>query len=139
VSGYAVKRIDEMEAAFGGAFRRARAELGAAAFGLQVIDLPPDSGDLSPEHDHSFDGQEEVYAVLRGSGELEIDGERHPLDQETMARVGPGVRRRLRSGPHGMRVLAIGGVAGVAFEPHPYTELGGPEQLPDPTASSSVL
>jgi mannose-6-phosphate isomerase-like protein (cupin superfamily) len=139
VAGYAVKRIDEMEAAFGGAFRRARAELGARAFGFQVIDLPPSSGDLAPEHDHGFDGQEEVYAVLRGSGEIEIEGEEHAIDPETMVRVSPGVRRRLRSGPDGMRVLAIGGVPGAAFEPHPYSELGGPEELPDPNASSGAL
>ena len=35
---YAVKRIDEMEAAFGGGFIRARASLGVTAFGMQVID-----------------------------------------------------------------------------------------------------
>ena len=133
--GYAVKRIDDMEAAFGGAFRRARAELGASAFGFQVIDLPPNSGDLAPEHDQSFDGQEEVYAVLRGSGEVEVEGNAYAIDPETMVRVSAGVRRRLRGGPQGIRVLAIGGVPGAAYEPHPYTQLGGPEELPDPTAS----
>src|SRR6186713_2431693 len=39
---YAVKKIDDMEAVYLGAFKRARAELGVESFGLQVIDLPPD-------------------------------------------------------------------------------------------------
>jgi uncharacterized cupin superfamily protein len=124
--GYTVMKVDDMEAIFLGSFRRARAALGASAFGLQVVDLPPDN-DRYPGHDHAHDGQEEVYAVLRGSGEIEIDGERHPLDPDHLARVGPTANRRLYSGPDGMRVLVIGGVPGEAFEPKDYTELGAPD------------
>ena len=40
MTDFAVKRIDEMEAIYAGAFKRARAELGIHAFGLQVIDMP---------------------------------------------------------------------------------------------------
>jgi len=43
MSGYAVKRIDEMEAVYLGAFKRARAELGVESFGMAIIDLPPTS------------------------------------------------------------------------------------------------
>ena len=41
MSGHAVKKIDEMEAVYGGAFKRARAELGVESFGMQILDLPP--------------------------------------------------------------------------------------------------
>jgi hypothetical protein len=34
-----------MERAFGGAFIRVRAELGISAFGVQVVELPPNSGE----------------------------------------------------------------------------------------------
>jgi len=51
----------------------------ASSFGLAVIELGPDS-DAHPDHDHASAGQEEVYVVLRGSGELEIDGETIALD-----------------------------------------------------------
>ena len=60
---YTAKRIDDMEAAFGGGFVKARAELGVSAFGMQVIKMPPDY-DEYPEHDHAADGQEEVYLAL---------------------------------------------------------------------------
>jgi mannose-6-phosphate isomerase-like protein (cupin superfamily) len=129
MGNYAVKRIDEMEAVFGGAFKRARAELGVESFGMQILDMPPETGDRYPEHDHGEDGQEEVYVVLRGSGEIEIDGERHPLDTETMARVGPGVKRKLFAGPEGVRVLALGGVAGKPYEAPDVTKLGAPDPL----------
>ena len=45
------------------------------AFGMQVIDMPPGYADY-PEHDHAETGQEEVYVVLRGSAEMDVDGER---------------------------------------------------------------
>ena len=45
---------------------RVRAELRITAFGVQVVDLPPNSGELAPEHDHEHDGQEELYLLLSG-------------------------------------------------------------------------
>ncbi len=72
MSTHTVKRIDDMEGIFLGGFKLARAELGVEAFGMQVLDIPPNYGDY-PEHDHAEDGQEEVYVTLRGGGELEIE------------------------------------------------------------------
>ncbi len=127
---YTVKRIDDMEAIFRGAFKKARAELGVTAFGVQVIDLPPNA-DQYPEHDHAEDGQEEVYAVLRGSGELDVEGERFPIDGEVLVNVPSGIKRKVYAGPEGMRILVIGGVPGSAYEVRDFTELG----QPDPMAS----
>lgn len=131
-------RINDMEHAFGGSFVRARASLGVTGFGMQVIQLPPDSGDLAPEHDHLHDSQEEVYVLLGGACEIDVAGERIHLADGTFVRVGPGERRRLRSGPDGAQVLAIGGCPGRAYDPPPNSMLGGPETLA-PTASSSIL
>jgi mannose-6-phosphate isomerase-like protein (cupin superfamily) len=128
MADYAVKKIDDMEAAYRGAFKRARAELGVEAFGFQVLDLPANLTRF-PEHDHGQDGQEEVYIALRGTGEIEIEGERHPLDPETFVRVGPGVKRKLVTGDEPVRVLAIGGVPGKAYEPSELGKLGAPDPL----------
>jgi mannose-6-phosphate isomerase-like protein (cupin superfamily) len=135
---WVIKRIDEMERAFGGALVRVRAEMGVSAFGLQVAELPPDSGDLAPEHDHQHDNQEEVYLLLDGGGEVVLDGTPVALDRETFVRIGPRVRRRLRSGPRGARVLMIGAMPGRPYTPPPMTELGGPETLA-PTADSFLM
>jgi mannose-6-phosphate isomerase-like protein (cupin superfamily) len=131
MADYAVKRIDEMEAVYRGAFKRARAELGASAFGLQVIDMPP-GADQYPEHDHAEDGQEEIYAVLRGSGEIEIDGKRHAINADTLARVASGTSRKVYAGPDGIRILIVGGVPGKAYEAPGITELGAPDPLARP-------
>lgn len=126
-----VMKIDDMEAIFRGGFKRARASLGVESFGMQIIDMPPGYENY-PEHDHAEDGQEEVYLTLRGGGELEIDGERFPLDADHAARVGSGVKRKVWPGPEGIRVVVLGGVPGKAYEAPEITELG----VPDPTAAS---
>ncbi|MGA2452888.1 MAG: cupin [Solirubrobacteraceae bacterium] len=119
---YTAKKIDQMEAGFGGGFIKARAELGVTAFGFQVIQLPPNFNDY-PEHDHAESGQEEVYLALNGSGWLDVEGERVDLDAETLVRVGAETKRKVHSGPEGLRMLVIGGCPGEAYKISPNTEL----------------
>jgi mannose-6-phosphate isomerase-like protein (cupin superfamily) len=121
---YTAKRINEMEAAFGGGFVKARAELGVTSFGMQVIQMPPDYGDY-PDHDHAESGQEEVFLPLKGSGHMEVDGDRVDLDTETMIRVDAHVKRKVFAGPEGLRMIVIGGAPGKAYEISPMTELEG--------------
>jgi mannose-6-phosphate isomerase-like protein (cupin superfamily) len=131
MSEYAVKKIDDMEAVYLGAFKRARAELGVESFGMAVIDLPPNFENY-PEHDHAGDGQEEVFIALRGDGEIEIAGERFPIDSDHMARVSSGTPRKVWPGGDGVRILVIGGVPGGNYEPPDNSKLG----QPDPMAKS---
>lgn len=126
-----VKNIDEMEAIYRGAFKRARAELGVESFGMQVIDMPPDFRNY-PEHDHTHDNQEEVFLAMRGGGEIEIDGERFPLDDSHVARVAPEAKRKIWPGPDGIRVVILGGVPGAVYEAPDISKLGEP----DPMATS---
>jgi mannose-6-phosphate isomerase-like protein (cupin superfamily) len=104
---FRLKRIDELASINGGAVKLAGDELGVESFGLQVLDLPPGFADY-PEHDHTHDGQEEVYVVLAGNAELTVDGEHVTADAGTIVRVEAAARRRLVPGPAGVRVLAIG-------------------------------
>jgi mannose-6-phosphate isomerase-like protein (cupin superfamily) len=121
-----VKKIDEMEGINGGIARRARAELGVTAWGMQVLTLPPD-WDEYPLHNHdsvAFDpNQEEVYIPLTGSAVLQADGVEFELRPGLMARVGPRQLRRILPGPDGIRLLALGGAPG-SFKAGAWTELG---------------
>src|SRR5829696_4520560 len=128
MSTYAVKKIDEMEGVYGGAFKRARAELGVESFGMQIIDMPANF-DGYHDHDHAGDGQEEVYLTLRGGGEIEIEDERHPLDEEHVGRVGPGISRKVWPGDDGIRLLVLGGTAGSVYEAPDISELGNPDPM----------
>lgn len=126
-------KIDEIEAIRGHfgkvSMVRVAAGLGIEAFGISIVDLDP-GADEYPEHDHSEDGiggqmfakrpeqlgQEEVYIALRGSGTLEADGEEYRLDPDHIVRVGPAVKRKVRPGPEGLRLLALGATPGEAYD-----------------------
>lgn len=128
MADYTVKKIDDMQGAYGGAFKRARAELGVSSFGMAIIDMPPNYADY-PEHDHSGDGQEEVFMTLSGGGELDIEGERHPLDADHAIRVAPGTKRKVLPGPQGIRVLVLGAAPGKLYEPAPFSHLDAAQTI----------
>jgi mannose-6-phosphate isomerase-like protein (cupin superfamily) len=121
-----VKAIDEMDGIYDGVARRARAELGVSAWGMQVLTLPP-NWDGYPEHNHNSDAfdpnQEEVYIPLEGSATLVADGAEFELLPGTMARVGPAQLRRILPGPDGIRLVALGGAPG-SFQAGAWTEIG---------------
>jgi hypothetical protein len=126
------KSIDDMEAIYGGLARRARAELGVTAWGMQVFTLPP-NWDGYPNHNHgatAFDpNQEEVYIPLSGSATLVAGEDAFELAPGTMVRVGPDQMRRILPGPEGIRFVAIGGSPG-AFTAGAWTELGADPPSP---------
>jgi mannose-6-phosphate isomerase-like protein (cupin superfamily) len=122
MADYTAKRIDDMQANHGGGFVLARAELGVTAFGMQVIQMPP-GFDGYPDHDHAETGQEEVYAVLAGSGSMEIEGETVEMDGDTLIRVGPDAKRKVTAGPQGIRMLIVGCAPGEAYKIAEGTEL----------------
>ncbi len=129
MADFTVKRIDEMEGAYGGAMKRARAELGVSSFGMAIIDMPP-SFEHYPTHDHARDGQEEVFIALRGGGEVEIDGsQRVPLDADHVVRIAAGTDRKVLPGPDGIRLLALGAKPGAVYEPPAASQLGAPDPM----------
>jgi mannose-6-phosphate isomerase-like protein (cupin superfamily) len=107
-------------------FRRAAAQMGVTPFGMSIIDMPAGTT-AYPEHDHSSEGpgnppahqlgQEEVYIALLGSADVQVDGHRYELDAEHIIRVGPTARRKILPGPDGVRLLAVGGFPGRAYDP----------------------
>ena len=126
MSDVTVVAIDDMEEIHEGLVRRARAQLGVTAWGMQVLTLPP-NWDGYPLHNHdaeAFDpNQEEVYIPLEGDARLLVDGQELELRPGVMARLGPAQLRRILPGPEGIRFIALGGRPG-AFTPPSWTELG---------------
>ncbi len=122
MSGYAAAAIDELPTLWDGFAKLVRAGLDIQAFGANIMDLPPDYSTRS--HDEGDSGQQELYVALRGSGSVDIGGERLPLDDNHVVKVDAGTARVLSSGPEGLRVLCIGGVPGGAYEPAEWSSAG---------------
>ena len=97
MSDVMVKSIDDMEAIYGGLARRARAELGVTAWGMQVFTLPPD-WDGYPNHNHGSDAfdpnQEEVYIPLSGAATLGADGREFEIARAPWSGSGPSSSAR---------------------------------------------
>src|SRR6185436_5426567 len=112
-TGIAASAIDDLPQIWDGFAKLVRRGLDIRAFGVQIMDLPPDYTTAS--HDESDTGQQELYVALRGSGAVVAGDASLPLDGEHLVRVDAGVDRVLTSGADGLRVLCVGGVPGAAY------------------------
>lgn len=86
--------------------------LGALAIKANQFDSQADQ--VGHEHDELNSGQEELYVPIRGTGHLQIDGEKVELEPGRYVLVGPSARRQVDAGPDGLSYLVIG--AGVEGE-----------------------
>jgi uncharacterized cupin superfamily protein len=117
-----IKEIDEVEpyrgpqAREGIEFRAVGRALGVTAFGMNVIDMAP-GATTYPEHDHSEDGQEEIFLVLEGDATLRCDGEEQRVESGTLVRIPPEATRSWHPGDRGVTLLAIGGTPGKPYQP----------------------
>jgi mannose-6-phosphate isomerase-like protein (cupin superfamily) len=64
-------------------------------------------GVQSAGHRHRV--QEEVYAVISGSGRIKLDDEIIEIKQWDVIRVAPTVARGFEAGPDGLEIIASGG------------------------------
>jgi mannose-6-phosphate isomerase-like protein (cupin superfamily) len=118
----AAAAIDDLPTLWDGFAKLVRTGLDITAFGVQIMDLPPDYATHS--HDESETGQQELYVALRGAGAVVAGERRLALDADHLVRVDAGTDRVLTSGPEGLRVLCIGGVPGEAYVAPEWTSAG---------------
>jgi quercetin dioxygenase-like cupin family protein len=97
-----------------GVFRPVGETLGVSAFGINQLELAPDTE--GPEHDHRRDEQEEVYVVIRGGGKLRVEGTEHALRPGQCIFLSPDAKRQMVAGAEGLVWLGIGCKPG-AYEP----------------------
>ena len=89
--GWAVASIDDLGE--GPGFRKVRQALDVTEFGVNGVVLPP--GYTSRRHYH--DRQQELYMVLRGEIEFDLNGAKHTLGPGGLARVDAPTVRALRN------------------------------------------
>ncbi len=79
--------------------------LGARAFGIYQVELPP--GAETVRHNHSDDGAEDVYAVVQGTGTVVVDGRGVPVRPGQFVAVTPESERHVRAGDSGLTFIAV--------------------------------
>jgi uncharacterized cupin superfamily protein len=109
-----VLHVDEIESGGGGVFKPVGRTLGVTAFGVNLEQFPQ-GHEQYPDHDHSGDGQEEVYYVISGQATLTIDGQSHKLQAGSVAYVPAGHSRKFTTPDGSVQLLAIGGTPGTPF------------------------
>ncbi len=128
MSEYAVARLEEIEETNDGRcpYRAVRHHLGITAFGVNTWTAREAGDRIINEHDEDEpDGNEELYLVLRGRATFELDGERVDTPAGTFVFARPGVKRTAFAAEAGTTIVALGGTAGKAYEPHGW-ELWAP-------------
>jgi uncharacterized cupin superfamily protein len=105
MGSYQVVDVSQVESP-NGVFRALTDQLGVGGFRINQLQLGP--GAEGPEHDHTGNDQEEVYAVIAGSGVLRAGGEETPLAPGHFVRLQPDVRRQMVAGDEGLTWIGIG-------------------------------
>jgi mannose-6-phosphate isomerase-like protein (cupin superfamily) len=120
MSDYSVAHLDEIKEVSDGRepWRAVRHHLGIQSFGINAW-TGKEAGDrIINEHDEADEGdrQEELYVVQSGRARFELDGEQVDAPAGTLVFAQPGVKRTAFAEEPGTTLLAIGGVAGKAYE-----------------------
>jgi quercetin dioxygenase-like cupin family protein len=96
VSGYTIKRLDEVPDIFGGKYPGAMRSLTAPIESEQVAithrHMPPKSGGKG-SYGHRHKTQEEIYFVLSGTLQFKLEDEVHEVEGGSVVRVAPQVVR----------------------------------------------
>ena len=112
---FTIAHVDDFERPFP-KWALARKTLGLAAFGMNVVELPP--GESIPEHDEVGRDQEEVFVTLDGEATLVIDGDEHPAPAGTYARLDPEPVRTIVNRSDGpVTVLIVSAPRTSGYEP----------------------
>jgi len=81
--------------------------LNASELGLTVLELEPNA--KGKQHDHSEDGQEEIYYVVEGEVDVELGDEIITLERGEAIRLDPGQRRQIHNHGDERATLVLAG------------------------------
>lgn len=85
--------------------RRISETLGITAFEVYQVELPAHAETVT--HDHTDDRNDDVYAIISGSGWVVVDDTPYPITPGQFISVDLEHRRHLRAGPDGLTFIAI--------------------------------
>jgi tetratricopeptide (TPR) repeat protein len=120
---YAIAKLAEIDEIEDGRcpFRPVRHHFGITTFGATAMSARAEGDRLINEHSESEPASgEELYLVVSGHAEFELNGERHDAPAGTLVHARPGVTRTAFAREAGTTIFAVGG----APEGQPYRPSG---------------
>src|ERR671931_1074302 len=118
---YAVAHLDDIDELSDGRcpWRPVRHHFGITSFGVNAWTAKAAGDRIINEHDESDadDNDEELYLVQSGRATFELDDERVDAPAGTFVFARPGVKRTAFAEEPRTTIVALGGVAGKAYEP----------------------
>jgi tetratricopeptide (TPR) repeat protein len=118
----ALSELARIRLADGMDYRPIRQAMGVSAFGINAYTADADALVIEP-HDEQGEGSgkhEELYIVVTGEAEFELDGEMVPAPAGTLLFARPEQHRVARALADDTTVLVIGGKPGAAGPPSPF-------------------
>jgi tetratricopeptide (TPR) repeat protein len=118
MDGHMVASLEEIDEIDDGRepFRPIRHHFGITSFGITAWTGRVAGDRIINEHDEAGEA-EELYVVHRGRATFELDDERVDAPAGTLVFARPGVKRTAYAEEPQTTILAIGGMAGQAYEP----------------------
>jgi len=114
-----VEHIDDvppMKDTFSKGWKSVRWHMGIEAFGVNGVTKPKGEW-LTPVHDELSENQDELFIVLEGLAEFELDGQKFKAPKGTLISVKPPVKRGAKSLKDGTTLLIIGSPIGEIYKP----------------------
>jgi tetratricopeptide (TPR) repeat protein len=121
-------------------WRPIRRTLAIEAFGINAYTADDTGDDVVERHSEETLRHEEVYVVLTGRADFELDGETLDAPAGTVVFLrDPSVRRYARAAEPGTTVLAVGGRPGEAYTPSAWEWYFEAERFRDPLDTEAAL
>ena len=116
---YAVAHLDEIEEFedAGSHYRPIRHQLGITAFGVTAWTAHAAGDRVINEHDEGDPtADQELFLVLRGHAEFEVDGDRVDAPSGTLVFAAPGTKRTASAKEAGTTIIAVEGTPGKGYD-----------------------
>ena len=111
-----IKDVPPKKSTYSKGWKSVRWHMGIEAFGVNGVTKPKGEW-LTPVHDELKDNQDELFLVIEGLAEFQLDGKMVEVPAGTLVSVKPAVKRGALALKTPTTLLIVGSSIGAAYKP----------------------